>query len=431
MDNLVPQSKELEEALLGALLINPEMYAEVGYLSTQDFYLRKHQWLWQAITKLHQQARSFDFVTVTEELARQGKLEELGGPAYLSALINNTYLSYQAPQYAAQVRALAIRRQLINSANEIAKLAYDQNKTIDEIQQEAAHLTRYTPGQEEIYSIGAWAQLAYDTMLYRREHGLAFLGTGLPDLDTRIDGLDPSEATMLLLCGEPGAGKTILWGQIAFHLATQDPGFLLSMEMSGRRMLYRVLADRTKISALKMRRGQVTEEETDRIWQEVIDLDKTPLHLGNKRHTPESLHARLVQLKRDEGITWYGLDYLTLMGGYNKLEKWQRAEVLSQDLLQINRELGLCSLVIHTLNASGQVAGGKGAQYDADVICTLMNDPDARSNPDMDAKRLTFQKIRDSETGTSPISLLKHKARPRFESVVANHVSFDEKWYQK
>jgi len=437
MDTLLPQSKELEEAVLSALLFNPLMMNEVT-LSSADFYVIRHRWLYEAMRAVWTRVNTFDFVLVVEELERVGRLEEMGGPAFLVGLLNQVSVSYMAPQYAADLRALATRRALVHAANEIAKLAYDETLTLPDVLTQATLTLRQTETPtQEVLSLGEWAWRAEAEITRRAEQGDHFMVTGLADVDTRLEGFDTQEGTMVLLCGEPGAGKTILWGQIMLALAAQAPGLGLSLEMSGYRMLYRVLSEKTGISALAMRRGKVAEAEYPRLVHAIEELSSLPLHLSTTRLDPEALHTLLYRMKRDEGVLWYGLDYLTLLKGHGKLEKWARAEVLSQDLLQINRDLGICSLIIHTLNKGGEVAGGKGAQYDADVICTLQNDPHTAPPPHLEAKLLTFQKVRDSETGTGNVSLLKHKKIPRFESAVMGTMNINgngkhtEMWYQK
>ena len=135
---VVPHSREAEDAVLGAVLINPEAYYDVAsFLRADDFYIHRHRWIWETFTRLHERRIPIDLLTVTDELDQQGQLEETGGPAYLTALINNVPISLHAQAYGRIVEANAIRRRMLSAANEIAKLAYQQDSTVDTVMDEA------------------------------------------------------------------------------------------------------------------------------------------------------------------------------------------------------------------------------------------------------------------------------------------------------
>ena len=134
----VPHSREAEEAVVGAVLINPEAYYDVAqFLHADDFYIHRHKWIWEAFTRLHEQRMPIDMLTVSEELDRVGQLAELGGPAYLTALINQVPTSLNAESYGRIVEAHSIRRKMINAANQIASLAYNEESLVDTVMDEA------------------------------------------------------------------------------------------------------------------------------------------------------------------------------------------------------------------------------------------------------------------------------------------------------
>ena len=134
----VPHSREAEEAVVGAVLINPEVYYDVAqFLQADDFYIHRHQWIWQAFTSLHEQRIPVDLLTLTEELDRKGQLQEIGGPAYLTSLVNQVPTSINAESYGRIVESHSIRRKMINAANSIASIAYNENSTIDHVMDEA------------------------------------------------------------------------------------------------------------------------------------------------------------------------------------------------------------------------------------------------------------------------------------------------------
>ena len=135
---IVPNSREAEEAVLGSVLINPESYYDVAqFLQEQDFYIHRHRWIWQAFTRLHEKRVPIDFLTVSEELDQMDQLGEVGGPAYLTALINNVPTSLHAEAYGHLVEETAVRRRMLDAANLIAKLAYREESGIDEVMNES------------------------------------------------------------------------------------------------------------------------------------------------------------------------------------------------------------------------------------------------------------------------------------------------------
>ena len=127
-------SMDAEQALLGALLINPEAYHEVADgLAADDFFIHRHRFIWQAMARLVENRQPVDFLTLTEELESAGHLAEIGGPAYLTALINGTPTSLHAQAYAQIIAEYAIRRNLLEAAHTIAQAAYQQEKPLEDV----------------------------------------------------------------------------------------------------------------------------------------------------------------------------------------------------------------------------------------------------------------------------------------------------------
>src|SRR4030065_1885360 len=135
---VVQHSREAEDAVLGAVLINPEAYYDVAsFLRADDFYIHRHRWIWETLPRLHERRVPIDFLTVNEELSQTGQLAEAGGPAYLTALINNVPTSLHAEAYGRIVEQTAIRRRMLTAANEIAKLAYQEETGLDAVMDDA------------------------------------------------------------------------------------------------------------------------------------------------------------------------------------------------------------------------------------------------------------------------------------------------------
>ena len=140
-ENLVPTQlydRELEEALIGAILINPDAFVDVSpKLNSKDFYIQRHEWIWDAFKALLHEDKNIDVLTVKQELENAGKAEESGGMDYLIGLTNLVPSSLHAETYADAIKALAIRRRLLSSANEIAKYAHRKDLSIEAVIEEA------------------------------------------------------------------------------------------------------------------------------------------------------------------------------------------------------------------------------------------------------------------------------------------------------
>jgi replicative DNA helicase len=210
-----PNSREAEEAVLGSVLIYPESYYEIAQiLHADDFYVIRNQWLWEVFTRLHDRRVPIDLLTVSEDLEEHGQLTEIGGQGYLTSLVNQTPSSLHAEAYAKIVEQNAVRRRMLASANELAKLAYDQEKPIDTIIDEAEQNIFGLSERRVAHDLVPIAQVVSETYdhvseLSQRDEELFGVPTGLTDLDRLLGGLQKSD--LLIVAGRPGSGKTGLF----------------------------------------------------------------------------------------------------------------------------------------------------------------------------------------------------------------------------
>lgn len=419
-------SPELEKAVLGGLLISPENITLTS-LMPRDFYIVRHRWLLQAILQLHEERTSVDVITITNQLDKMGKLQEFGGPTYLAELMSDVPFSYSIPDYAKELQDLTRRRKVVEVANELAKIAYNTSEPMENKQAAVLDdLFRNNSGYNGAVHIGQWADEAYAAILDNMENGQApVLKTGFLDLDFAMGGMDSNEGTMVLLTGEPGQGKTILMSDMAFNMQKQEPGAIYSLEMKRKRMMYRAFSAMTDISAWEMRSGHLSQEAFSELGKRLRDFHNMQLYVSDHSEMDTiALQADLARLKYEYGIKWYCLDYMTLLtDGEGTGKDWERAAMLSKRLLRINRRLGLSSIVIHTLNKTGDVAGEMGAQYDADVILKLVKPKEGQNQPPqgMEARSLEIKKNRDGELPLGTLPLLKHAQKPKFENAIQKH----------
>jgi len=208
----IPHSREAEEAVIGAVMIDPEVYYDLAqFLQADDFYIHRHRFIWETFNRLHEQRIPLDFLTVTGDLERMGQLAEIGGPAYLTALLNQVPTSMHAEAYGHMVEATAIRRRMLTAANQIATLAYDEHELVDQVMQQAEKAVFNVSERRlkhDVQPISKVLSDYYDRVddLARRPDDIHGVPTGFKDLDHLLTGLQPSD--LLIIAGRPGQGKT-------------------------------------------------------------------------------------------------------------------------------------------------------------------------------------------------------------------------------
>ncbi len=247
---MAPHNLEAEEAVLGSILINPEAYFDVAqFLKAEDFYLHKNGWIWEAFVALNDQRIPVDFLTVQEELERHHRLAEAGGPAYLTALINNVPTSLHAEAYGRIVEQASIRRKLLAAANDIAKLAYQQATDISEVMDRAEQAVFGVSERRlttELQPIKQVISAYYDRVDYLARHKDERMGvpTGFIDLDRLLGGLQKSD--LLIIAGRPGTGKCVTADT---HIANPRSGELFTVEelVRSQKAHLLTLSDRLKL----------------------------------------------------------------------------------------------------------------------------------------------------------------------------------------
>ena len=264
---VVPHSREAEEAVVGAVFINPEVYYDVAqFLSADDFYIHKHKWIWESFTSLHEQRIPIDLLTVSNELDKRGQLGELGGPAYLTALVNQVPSSLNAESYGHIVEGHSIRRKMIDAANKIASIAYNEKTSVDDVMDEAEKAVFNVSERRlkhDLQPISNVLSEYYDRIdtLAKRPDEIVGVPTGFIDLDKMLTGLQPSD--LLIIAGRPGQGKTGFLLSIAKNagLTHKKHVAIFSLEMSNEQVVQRLIAQETGIDSQRLRTGKLQESE--------------------------------------------------------------------------------------------------------------------------------------------------------------------------
>ena len=418
-DKLVPNNVEAEEAVLGSLLIDPEALFRVSpFLKPNDFYIRKNGWIYETILTLHERREPVDFVTLCDELERQGRLEEIGGAAYVTHLINAVPSAIHVEAYGRIVEQDAIRRRLINAASQIAQLAYQEDQEIDQTVDRAEQalfsiserrITRdLTPVQEVIRSY-------YDRIEYLYDHQDEALGvpTGFVDLDRLLGGLQRSD--LILLAARPSVGKTSLGISIARHAADLGQHVaIFSLEMSSEQVVQRMVSAETGIDAQRLRLGDLREREWPLFVQATGRLSDLPLYIDD---TPSisvlQMRTKARRLHAEHGIDLILVDYLQLMtaGDMRGESRVQEVSYISRSLKGLARELDVPLVAISQLSRAVEQRSEKrpiladlrasgSLEQDADVVMFIYRDE--MYNPDTDQPNIAeviVAKHRNGPTG--------------------------------
>jgi replicative DNA helicase len=418
-DKLVPNNVEAEEAVLGSLLIDPEALFRVSpFLKPDDFYIRKNSWIYESILRLHERREPVDFVTLCDELERQDRLEEIGGAAYVTHLINAVPSAIHIEAYGHIVEQDAIRRRLIDAASRIAQLAYQEDQEIDQTVDRAEQalfsvserrITRdLAPVQEVI-------RRYYDRIEYLYDHRDEALGvpTGFVDLDRLLGGLQRSD--LILIAARPSVGKTSLGISIARHAAGLGQHVaIFSLEMSSEQVVQRMVSAETGIDAQRLRLGELREREWPLFVQATGRLSDMPLYIDD---TPSisvlQMRTKARRLHAEHGIDLILVDYLQLMtaGDMRSESRVQEVSYISRSLKGLARELDVPLVAISQLSRAVEQRSEKrpiladlrasgSLEQDADIVMFIYRDE--MYNPDTDQPNIAeviVAKHRNGPTG--------------------------------
>ncbi|OFX11920.1 MAG: replicative DNA helicase, partial [Anaerolinea sp. RIFOXYB12_FULL_60_12] len=283
----IPHSREAEEAVVGAVLINPEAYYDVAqFLNAEDFYIHRLRWIWEAFTRLHEGRTPIDLLTVADDLERTGQLAEIGGPAFLTSLVNQVPTSLNAESYGKIVEGHSVRRKMITAANRIASLAYNTETGVDEVMGESEKAVFNVSEKRLRHDLQPIREVLsdyYDRIddLSKRPEEIFGVPTGFIDLDKMLSGLQPSD--LLIIAGRPGQGKTGFLLSVAKNAALTHKKHvaIFSLEMSNEQVVQRLIAQETGIDSQRLRNGKLTQEEWPLFTHAIEVMSDTKIFLDD------------------------------------------------------------------------------------------------------------------------------------------------------
>ncbi len=438
LDRVLPHSIEAEVAVLGAMLLDPEVASSFvrDRLTEQAFYAAPHQVIFREIAALQDGLQAIDLVTLTQRLQDKKVLEEVGGPAYLADLITKVPTAANVEHYVDIVSEKYLLRQLIGAALDIVARAFDQQDDVrgwvDQVEQEIFRITseKAAAGAVPVRELIKDAMTSIEK-LYDQRGALTGISTGFRDLDRITSGLHPGN--MIVIAARPSMGKTALAMNIAEAVAIdqQLPVAVFSLEMSGDELVKRILCSRAKVNLRTLRDGFLNDRDFGPLTAAASQLMKAPLYIDDSPGlTIHQVRARARRLKSQFGIRLVVIDYLQLMRAPSKRGELNRqVEIadISMGVKALAKELAVPVVVLSQLNRSPeQRADGKpkmgdlresGAiEQDADVVGLLVR-PEvyAESPEDKEAERgkatLIIAKQRNGPTGEVALTFLNDYTR--------------------
>jgi len=432
-DNLAPANVEAEQAVLGALLIDPASVVRIASsLTPADFSRPGHGRIYGAMLDLYARREAIDFVTVVAELERQGAVEEIGGEAYLTALIERTPIATHVEHYAGLVERAAMRRRLVDAASRIARIAYDDaSDTIEETIDQAESVLFQVAGdrrRRDLVPLNALLDTYFERIEDIQAHRESMLGvrTGFTDLDRMLGGLQPSD--LCVVAGRPGMGKTSWLLSVAGNVAQKGGTVaLFSLEMSAEQIVQRLIASETGISTHKLRVGDISFDETELVMRAIGRLAPLSLYIDDTPGlTPFELRNKVRRLHAERGVHLVIVDYLQLMhGGRQSENRVQEISLISRHLKGLARELRVPVIAASQLSRAVESRADRRPQLsdlresgsieqDSDMVVFLYRD--AVYNENTEKKNIAevhVAKHRHGPTGTVELVFVPHETRFR------------------
>ena len=431
-----------EDAVLGAVLINPEAFYDVAqFLSTEDFFLHRNRWIWEAFEALTEQRLPIDVLTVSEELERNSRLDEAGGAAYLAGLIGNVPTSLHAEAYGHLIEETATRRRLLEAANSIARLAYQTEIQIEDVVNDAEKAVFSVSERRlthELQPIKDVLSAYYDRIDYLARHRDESLGvpTGFIDLDRLLGGMQSSD--LLIIAGRPGQGKSGFCLSVAKNASQlfKKRVAVFSLEMSNEQLVQRLIAQETSINSQRLRLGDVHDDEWPLFTQAVSALGDTSIFLDDTPAiTPLQLRTKCRRLHMEFGLDLIIVDYLQLMTGESRMEnRVQEVSYISRNLKVLARELNVPVLAAAQLSRAveqradtrpilSDLRESGSLEQDSDIVLFIYR-PDQYEDDTLkeNIAEIIVAKHRNGPVGS--VELVFRKDLAKFENAETRHISF-------
>jgi replicative DNA helicase len=437
LQHLPPQNLEAEASLLSAILIDNSALLDIlEILTPEDFYRSAHQRIFEAITDLFARSEPVDLVTLANILKEKGSLEEIGGAAFLSKLVDTAPMAVNAAHYAKIVHDKASVRRLIAKSNQIVQRCFEDRGNVDELldfAEQSVFEIAENKSRKSFYPISSLIEKNIDKLEERQGNRTLITGvpTGFTDLDYLTSGFQPSD--LIILAARPSMGKTAFALNIARNTAveTQTAVALFSLEMSKEQLTMRMLCAEARVDSHRLRGGFLSNEDWTNITQAASVLSEAPVFIDDSPDlTALDVRAKARRLKIDNKLGLIIIDYLQLMQGRRNIERRDlEISEISRSLKALAKELDVPVIALSQLNRKLEERTDKrpklsdlresGAlEQDADVVMFIYRDEvynRDENNPNAGKAEIIVAKHRNGPTGDVPLAFVH--AYTRFENM--------------
>lgn len=445
LQKLPPFNLEAEQAILGAILLdNAAIYSALEIFDAADFYRRSHLKIFQAmLTLIIDRQTEVDLLTLRNELERRNCLKEIGGPAYLAALVDQVPTAANIAYHARIVHEKAITRNLLNASIEIATRCYDDTEDANSLLGDAEQkIFTIAEGQykQGFVALDIVAKQSFLRLEEIQEQGGGITGipTGFRDIDEMLSGMQPSD--FIVLAARPSMGKTALCLDIArsIGIRRQIPIAIFSLEMSREKLGIRMLCAEARVDAQKARKGQLSEEEWSRLSYASEILSHAPIFIDDSpSQTILDIRSKAKRLKLEQDIGIVILDYLQLIKADRRYES-RTVEITeySRALKSLAKELQVPVLCLSQLSRELEKRADKRPQLsdlrwsgaieqDADVVMFIYRPEVYNIEGAEGISEIIIGKHRDGPVGSVALAFLKEYIR--FDSLDVQHSPSGEK----
>ncbi len=446
---LPPQAPELEEAVLGALMLEKDAYSVVSdILKPESFYNPMHNLIFAAIQGLAMQQKPIDVLTVVEELKRRGDLDPVGGAPYIAELSEKVASAAHIEYHSRIIAQKHLARELIAFSSEITRQAFDETVDIEDLMQETEGRLFEISQQnvkKDVIQINPVIKEAMEIIqtAANRKEGMSGLPTNFKELDKLTMGWQKSD--LIIIAARPAMGKTAFVLSMAKNIAVNYGGAvgMFSLEMSNVQLVNRLIVNVCQIKGESIKSGRLDKDEWERLDLKIGELYDAPIYIDD---TPSlsvfELRTKARRLVREHDVKVIIIDYLQLMNasGMNYGSREQEVSMISRSLKGLAKELNIPIIALSQLNRGVENRQGGGSEskrpqladlresgaieQDADIVCFI-------HRPEY--YRITEDDQGNSLIGVAEIILAKHRngptgvARMRFDNEYARFENFDDK----
>ena len=432
-ERTLPHNLEAERSVLGAILVHNDAFnfaAQV--IEPADFYRDAHRRIFDKMISLNERNHAIDFVTLKEELARAGELDDVGGPAYIASLADGVPRATNVEYYSRIVKEKATLRNLIYAANKILTNAYEADQESDLILDEAESAIFSVADDRLKAGFVPMKDLVKESFpkieqLFEQKRLITGVPTGFEDLDEMTRGLQGGD--LVIIAARPSMGKTSLVLNISQHVATQPNltvGFF-SLEMSKESLFIRLLTSVAQIDSHRLMSGAIGQKDYGRISHALETLSAMRLFIDDSSNIGVlEMRAKCRRLQAEHGLNLIVVDYIQLMSGRGRFEnRTLELGSISRSLKGLAKELSVPIIVLSQLSRGPESRSDHRPQLsdlresgaleqDADLVGLIYRDDVYNkdpNNPDAGTAELIIAKQRNGPTGTVRLAFLREQTR--------------------